>query len=455
MNAVWSVLSFVVAIGVLVTVHEFGHFWVARRLGVRVLRFSIGFGRPLLVWHRRGDDTEYVLGAIPLGGYVKMLDESEGEVESGDLRHAFNRKPLAVRCAVVVAGPLFNFLFAVFAYWLMFVIGISGLRSTIGAVAPDSPAAQAGLRAGERIERVGGRDTRTWDAVSQALIGDALKGPRIDLSLVSEDGTRRPATLDLGATAVDDLARGRLFATVGMEPLRPRLAALIDEVIEDSPASRAGMRAGDRVVSADGTPIDDWAAWVAYVRARPEQPIAVVVERGGSMVDLSVTPQQVGDDAGGHGRIGAAVRPPGPDMFADFYVSQRYGAVDALGRAVARTAEATMLTLRMLWKMLLAEVSVQNLSGPISIAQYAGLSAQIGFARFVEFLGIVSVSLGVLNLLPIPLLDGGHLLFYAIEVIRGRPLSEDARHMGVRFGIALLVGLMGIAFYNDVVRLLG
>jgi len=452
-----SLLAFVAAIGVLVTVHEFGHFWVARRLGVKVLRFSIGFGRPLLTWHRRGDETEYCLAAIPLGGYVKMLDEAEGEVAPAERARAFNRQPLAVRVAVVTAGPLANFAFALLAYWLMFLIGVSGLRAMVGGVSAESLAAQAGLRAGDQILAVAGRPTRSWDGVVQALVGAALGSEAVTVEVRGADGARRRIELSLAGVAIDELTRGRLFARLGLEPQRPRVVPVIERVEPGSPAELGGLRPGDRVIAAGGEPITDWSEWVARVRAHPGRPLATVVERAGARVELLITPEAVPDerDGGLHGRIGAAVRTPAPEVFDALYVTERYGPLEAAVRAAARTEAATVLTLRMVWKMLTAQVSVENLSGPISIAQYAGISVRFGAARFLEFLAIVSVSLGILNLLPIPLLDGGHLLYYALELVRGRPLSEQARDLGQRLGIAVLVGLMGIAFYNDLARLLG
>jgi len=448
------VVFFVVAIGVLVTAHEFGHFWVARRLGVKVLRFSIGFGHAWLVWHRRGDETEYALGAIPLGGYVKMLDESEGEVAPEERARAFNRQSLGIRSAVVVAGPLFNFVFAVLAFWLMFMIGVSGLRATVGGVTPDSPAARAGILEGDQVVAAAGRRTPTWDDVVQVLVAKVMDGGVVTLVLRDASGGRREVALKLGGLTLDDMTEGRVFSAIGVRP-GPPLAPIIDSVVPGSPAQASGMRAGDRVLAADGRSIADWPAWVAYVRARPGITIATRVERDGKRLVLSLTPERVVDESGAHGRIGASVRRPSAESLKALAVTVRYGPLDAFGHALRQTADATTLTLRFLWKMVRGQASIKNLSGPISIAQYAGISAQGGLARFLWFLAIVSVSLGILNLLPIPLLDGGHLLYYAAELVRGRPLSEHTRLIGQRLGIAFLVGLMGLAFYNDLARLFG
>lgn len=449
-----SVLWFVVAVGVLVTVHEFGHYWVARRVGVKVLRFSVGFGRPLLVRRAGPDRIEYVLAAVPLGGYVKMLDEREGEVPAAELHRAFNRQRVWVRMAVVFAGPLFNFLFAVLAYWLMFLIGVSGLRPLVGEVDPGSLAARAGLAGGQEVVAVEGHRTRTWEAVIESFLGQALEDGNIRLEVREPSGGSRELTLALGRIGIDELTRGQFFDTLGFHPERPDIPPVIGQLEADAPAERAGLQPGDRVISADGNPIPDWGAWVEYVRAHPGQTMQVLIERDGARRSIALAPAAVEGAEGTIGRIGAGVRAP-EGLLDRFYVTERRGPVEATGKALAKTADMTALTLRMFWKMLTLEVSLENLSGPISIAQYAGYSAQIGAARFIEFLAIVSISLGILNLLPIPVLDGGHLMYYFIELLRGRPVSEEFQLAGQRLGIAMLVGLMGLAFYNDLARLFG
>lgn len=454
MQFLYSVASFVLAIGVLVTVHEYGHYWVARRVGVKVLRFSIGFGRPLWLRRAGADRTEYVIAAIPLGGYVKMLDEAEGEVPPEQRHRAFNRQSLGKRCAVVVAGPLANFLFAAAAYALTFMIGVSGLKAIVGQVDPESLAARAGLAAGQQIVAVDGRETRTWEAAVQAILGESLDRGPTRLSVRSPDGAVRDLSLDLSGVSVDDLTRGQFFRTLGLEPGRPSIPARIGSVEPGGAAARAGLLAGDEVLAVDGQPVEDWSAWVSVVRAHPERAMSVEIRRQGARVVLSITPARAVDGDEVYGRIGAGAA---PDEAAreHYYATERLLPWDAVARGVVRTVDVSLLTVRLLWRMLLLEVSVENLSGPISIAQYAGVSAQIGLTRFLEFLAIVSVSLGILNLLPVPLLDGGHLLYYLAEAVRGRPLSETAQFVGQRLGIALLVGLMGLAFYNDLSRLFG
>ncbi len=451
-----NILSFIVAIGILVTVHEFGHFWVARRLGVKVLRFSIGFGPP--IWQRLGKDgIEYVIAAIPLGGYVKMLDEREGEVAPEDLPRAFSRKPLSVRFAVVLAGPAFNFLFAIFAYWLMLMVGVTGLRPVVEAVAPDSVASRSGLRPGVEIVAVGTSETTTWQAVVQAVLGKALDvddGP-IPLTVRTQlDGPMRSAELALGPLGVDELTQHGFFQSLGLTPARPRLPAVVGELVAGGPAVEAGFQVGDEIVAANEQSMRGWGDWVDYVRARPQRSMVVTVRRSGETLHLELTPERRVEKGQVFGRVGIAVRQSGVDS-GSYYATERLGPLAAIPGAIAKTFDMSLLTLRMLWKMALLEVSVKNISGPISIAQYAGRSAQSGLSRFLEFLGIVSISLGILNLLPIPILDGGHLLYYSVEFFNGRPVSEQVQLFGQRVGVFLLAGLMGLAFFNDFARLFG
>ncbi|HSS65283.1 MAG TPA: RIP metalloprotease RseP [Gammaproteobacteria bacterium] len=452
MSVLSSILWFVIAIGVLVTVHEFGHFWVARRLGVKVLRFSVGFGRPL--WRTRAgrDQVEYVIGAIPLGGYVKMLDEAEGEVPESERHRAFNRQSLPVRFAVVSAGPIFNFLFAVVAYWAMFMVGVSGLKPLVGEVAPGSLASAAGFKSGQEIVRIADRETRSWEAVIQGVIGGSLHGETLEVTVDDPARGTRELSLDLSGVALDDLTRGQFFERLGFTPMRPTIPPRMGRIFEGQPADRAGLRPGDLILSVDDTPVETWHQLVEYLRARPEQTIEIVVDRSGQQHRLTLVPRAVEENGQRVGKIDAALDENVRDRY---YAVERYTPLDAFSRAADKTAQVTVLTLQMLWKMVTLEVSVENLSGPISIAQYAGVSAEVGIARFLEFLGIVSISLGIINLLPIPLLDGGHLMYYLIELVQGRPVSEQAQFVAQRLGIAMLVCLMGLAFYNDLARIFG
>ena len=455
MDILYSIIAFIVALGVLVTVHEFGHFWVARRLGVKVLTFSVGFGRALWTRRSRGGETEYVIAMIPLGGYVRMLDESEGDVAEHERHRAFNRKPLSTRIAVVVAGPAFNFLFAIVAYWCMYMIGVDGLRPIVAETAPDSVAARAGFQPGDAMESIQGTKVETWQSAVQAIIAASLDDRRIAVGVVDAANRRQERVIDLETIVVDDLTRGRFFERIGFTPAQLMLPAVIDRVEAGRPAQRDGLRPGDRVVQAAGQDIGDWSDLVRIVREHPGETFDVVLERDGAGLTIRLTPDvEFAADHSRFGRIGAAARQP-DDLMDRYYVTERHDPWSALVKGFMKTGEISTLTLRMMWKMVLLEVSLENLSGPVGIAEYAGASAQFGLSRFLEFLGIVSVSLGILNLLPIPLLDGGHLLYYAVEFLRGRPVSEASRFVGQRLGIALLVGLMGLALYNDLARLLG
>ena len=451
-SVLFNALAFVLALGVLITVHEFGHFWVARCLGVKVLRFSVGFGRP--IWRRTGrvDGTEYVVAALPLGGYVKMLDEREGEVPAAEVHRAFNRQSLRVRSAIVAAGPLFNFAFAIAAYWLVFVSGDVGTRPIVGAVSESSPAAAAGFRPGEVVQRVNGEETPTWETVVYELLAAGVSEAPARVEVQAPDGGVEVRLL--AAAPLLDLGEQRdALGTLGLAPERPSLAAVIGEVVSGEAADRAGLRPGDRLLAVDGTAITDWRAWVEYVQQRPDQALQLDFERDGLAMRTEIVPAAIERDGAVVGRIGAAVSLDS-DAMSRYRAEVRYGPVKALGVAVQKTWDLSVLTLKVVWKMVTGEASVNNLSGPISIAQSAGQSASIGLVHFLKFLALVSVSLGVLNLLPVPVLDGGHLAYFLVEAVKGGPLSEEAQLLGQRVGLALLIGLMVLVLYLDLARLL-
>lgn len=453
MGVLIDLLAFVVAIGVLVIVHEFGHFWVARRVGIKVLRFSVGFGRPL--WSRVGrDGTEYAIAGIPLGGYVKMLDEREGEVKEEQRRQAFNRKPIWARNLVVVAGPLFNFLFAILAYWAIFVIGTTELRPVIGKVIDGTPAAMAGFQRGDQVQAVGGAATPSWDDVLMELLDKGTGSGRLAVQVKTEQGVKTTRYLNLQKTGPIG-KNPDVLAALGFRPWLPRIEPKISEVLPDSAAAAAGIEAGALIISVDGHPIDTWQDLVRYVQARPGQKLTFTIEQGGRQHQTTVTlgSRQEGNGAA-VGVLGVMPVVPKEDVENLRYTVQ-YGPIQAIGHSLHQTWEASSLTVKMLWRMIMGEASMKNLSGPINIAQYAGVSASLGVTPFLKFLAVVSISLGVLNLLPVPVLDGGHLLYNGIEWVQGRPLSDRAQGIGQQIGIVLLVFLMALAFYNDLARLFG
>ncbi len=451
LSSVLYAFSFIVTLGILVTVHEFGHFWVARRLGVKVLRFSIGFGRPLWLRRSRLDGTEYVVAAIPLGGYVRMLDERESPVADHELHRAFNRQAVSVRMAIVAAGPAFNLLFAILAYSLIFMIGVSGTRPLLDAPVPDSIAARGGFQPGDLITAVDDRLTPTLHAVSLALLERSMGEDVIQVQVQDESGQLRLRTLDLrGQKKLTE--DSDLITQLGLSPWP--VPVVVGQVLEGKPGQRAGFLPGDRILALDTQPIKGWQQLVAYVQAHPGQTIEVSIERNGQQQTLQVIPEPVAGKQGKIGQIGIRDGPVPNDILAKLQVVVRYGPFQALAEGITRTWDTSMLTLRMLWRMLTGRASLSNISGPITIAQFAGQAASSGLVPFLSVLALISISLAVLNLLPVPVLDGGHLLYYFIELVKGSPLSEVAQELGQRVGIALLVMLMGLALFNDLSRLL-
>ena len=455
MGILQDIVAFIVALGVLVTFHEFGHFWLARRCDVKILRFSIGFGRA--VWKRTfgKDNTELVIAALPLGGYVKMLDEREGEVAAAEKHRAFNNKPLSRRFMIVAAGPVFNFLFAILAYWIMYMVGMTGMRPVIGEIDEGSIALQAGLKPGQEIVSIDNVPTPTWSKVIDITINNIIKGESSVFTVRDNDGVENEITVNLGRISIDNMASGKLLESLGVTPLRPVYPAVIGKLTAGGEAEKAGLLPGDRVVAVDGRNIAGWEEWVEVIQGHPRQSLSVELMRNNERITITVTPDLIETEAGKKiGRIGATVD-DNIAMDESLLARERYGPVLALIKGVDKTLEMSVMTLRILGKMISGEASVKNLSGPISIAQYAGQTAGLGLVAFLGFMAIVSVSLGVLNLLPIPLLDGGHLLYYLIELLKGSPISDSTQMVGQQLGIALLLCLMSIAFYNDLIRLIG
>ncbi len=447
-----SIFAFVLAIGILVAVHEYGHYLIARLIGVKVLRFSIGFGRP--IWLRRwgADQTEYCVSAVPLGGYVKLLDEREGNVDSVDLPRAFNRQPIPKRIAVLVAGPMMNFVFAVFAYWAMFVIGVPGAQPIIGDVTEASIAANAGLAEGDRIVQVGEQPVATWEGAILAILDSILADGDMPMQVVDQQDDRRTVRLDVQGKMTELTEPGKMFSGLGITPWAPPWFPLVTDVQAGSPAETAGLLPGDLILRLDGDPVHNGADWVRLVQSKPDQTVQIVVERGGAELQLTVGLASKLSEDNLVGWIGTTTTVP-PGVLDRYRADQRYSFGESFGVALKRTWSMSALTVRMIGRMITGEVSAKNISGPINIAQYAGYSASGGLASFLSFLAIVSISLGILNLLPIPMLDGGQVVYQVLEAFKGSPLSERAQLIGQQIGIMILVVLMSFAFYNDLARI--
>ena len=448
MSILHTILWFLVAIGILVVIHEFGHYLAARWAGVKVLRFSVGFGKPLFSRRFGRDQTEWTLSALPFGGYVKMLDEREGAVSEADLPRAFNRATVWRRIGIVAAGPAANFLLAIAFYWVLLMQGLPALKPIIGEPPADTPAARAGLVAGDEIVRVNGIETPTFTDLRLTLLRAGVAGDPLRFDLGDGRQIRiAPVPLD-----TDNLEQDTL-RPLGIVRFDPDMAPVVGKILPEGAAARDGLREGDRLVSVNGQPGARWQDWVEVVRAHAARPMQLEILRDGRTLPLSITPDSV-DEAGQRvGKIGAGPRID-ESVLAPLMTEVRYGPLDALWRGAAKTWDMSVFTLEMMGRMVLGQVSWKNLSGPLTIADYAGQSATLGWISFVSFLALVSVSLGVLNLLPIPLLDGGHLMYYVAEVLTGRPVSERIMETGARIGMMLLLLLMSFALFNDVQRLI-
>lgn len=445
LSFIWSLAAFIVALGVLITVHEFGHFWVARRCGIKVERFSVGFGKAL--WRRRDRlGTEYVIALIPLGGYVKMLDERVESVPP-ELRHqSFNNKTVLQRASVIAAGPIANFLFAILAYWLVFIHGVPGVRPVTGEIVSGSVAAQAQISPGMELKAVDGIETPDWDAVRMALVGK-IGDADVVLTLAPFGSSQQvEKRVDLRNWHFEPDKQDPVVA-LGIAPRGPEIETVLAEVQANSPASTAGLQAGDRIVKVDGRALADWRHFVDLVRKSPNKAIALDVERQGDVVSLSLTPAAKGTEGF------AGVVPRVLPLPEEYKTVRQYGPFAAIGEAGEKTWQLMKLTVSMLGKLITGDVKLNNLSGPISIAQGAGMSAEYGMIYYLMFLALISVNLGIINLFPLPVLDGGHLLFLAIEKIKGKPVSERVQDFSYRIGSILLVLLMGLALFNDFSRL--
>ena len=451
MNLLDYILPFLLALGILIVVHEFGHYAVARLCGVKVLRFSLGFGKPLLVRKAGADQTEWVLAAFPLGGYVKMLDEREAPVAVHELHRAFNRQSVWRRIAVVAAGPLANFVLAIALYWGLYTGGVEELRPRLAAPEAATPAAHAGLQGGELVRSINGEAVETWQEFRWKLLNLALDKQVVTVETVNASREIGFHKLDLAGVVVDQAERD-VTAQLGLQLQRPKLPAVLGRLSASGAAEAAGLREGDRVVRIGDSSVELWTDLVTIVRDAPGRTLEFEVLRDGRALRFQVTPSAVDDNGRSVGRIGAALA-DAEDQREQMFVTVRYGLGEALSKGIGQTWDTAAMSVSVMGRMIVGEVSVKNLSGPVTIADFAGQSARMGWAHYIKFLALISISLGVLNLMPVPVLDGGHLLYYVIEIIKGGPVSERAMEIGQQIGMALLAALMAFAFYNDINRL--
>ncbi|MER0214797.1 MAG: RIP metalloprotease RseP [Nitrosomonas sp.] len=453
MSITYTIISFILALGILITFHEFGHYLVARWNGVKVLRFCIGFGQPIFRKRWGKDRTEWVIAAIPLGGYVKMLDENEGHVAAEDLPRAFNRQPVARRFAIVAAGPIANFLLAIVLYWLLFILGVNGMKPVVGPVEPATAAAHAQFVEGETIVSIENEPVASWQDARWALLRYAIdQSANVTMQTVNKNGEINLRKLDLSRVDPDKLNEN-FPGIIGLTSYQPIIKPVIGQVIADGAGNKAGLQAGDEIIAVYDTEIHTWMDFVKEIRSSAGRTLELEILRSGEMIALTVTPETTVENGKQVGKIGVAPVIHQAE-FDELLVTVSYSPGKAFQKAIEKTWETTILTLQMLSKMITGDVSLKNVSGPISIADYAGQSAQMGLVSYLAFLALISVSIGVLNLLPIPILDGGHLMYYLIEIIRGNPLPDKAIIIGQKIGMAMLFTLMTFAIYNDINRLI-
>ncbi|MEI7574574.1 MAG: RIP metalloprotease RseP [Methylotenera sp.] len=455
-----TALAFILTLGLLVTVHEYGHFQVARWCGVKVLKFSIGFGKPL--WSKKIglDQTEFVLAAIPLGGFVKMLDEREFEQDAvlpddyseAQLKRAFNRQSVNKRIAIVLAGPMANLLLAIFLYWLLFMTGVVGMKPTLGKVLDSSPAAAANFGSGETIQKINGRDVSTWQEVSWFLLNESLKNSSVEIQAISSNQEILTHQLSLSTINIDDVSKDTL-TLLGLTVLQPNIEARVGDIVNGSQADLAGLKTNDLVLSIANTQVKSWEDFVEVVRQHANIPLDMLVLRNSAEIKLTVRPSAVIEHGKEVGRIGAALRIEQGELDR-FFVTVHYSATESLVRATEKTWETAIFSLKMLGKMVSGQASWKGMSGPVTIASYAGQSAGMGIKVFIGFLALISISIGVLNLLPIPVLDGGHLMYYMVEILTGKAVPESVMVVGQKIGFSMLGFMMVIAFYNDINRLI-
>ena len=453
-----TILAFIATIGLLVTIHEYGHFQVARWCNVKVLRFSIGFGKPL--WQKTfgKDNTEFVLASIPLGGFVKMLDERELQDEvnpvtypEADLKRAFNRQSVWKRIAIVLAGPVANLLLAIILYWGLFMLGVTGARPIIGVVADNSLASQASLTSGEIIQKIAGKSVSTWQEAHWLLLEESLENKTVEIEAISNNNELMQHTLSFEGTNAD--AEIDILKKIGLDVFKPNILSVIGEILPDSAAEKAGFMPNDRILQIDNVVTEDWEQVVNIIKLSPNKKLQFEIKRGQEIVRIAATPEAIKENNQTIGRIGAGVKLDQAEL-AKFMITLHYSPLISLQKAIAKTWDTSIFSLKMLGKMLTGQVSLKGISGPVTIATFAGESANLGLKTFLSFLALVSISIGVLNLLPIPVLDGGHLMYYMIEILKGSPVSEKTMLVGQKIGFVLLGLLMTIAIFNDFNRLI-
>ncbi len=447
-----SIIFFIIAIGALITFHEYGHFWVARKLGVTVLRFSIGFGPTIWSYTRKNSLTEFVIAAIPLGGYVKMLDESHDKVSEDLLPTAFNRQPLYKRSAIVAAGPLANFLLAAILYGLVFAIGTEGFRPVVGEIIEDSAAQKSGFVVGDELVAIDGRPTDSWDQHHFHVLNRIVSQEAIEYEVLT-DGLSRTLTVDFADFKQIDLQSESVESIIGMYPRVPLIQPIIGDIVSGYPAEAAGLLPGDKIIQINGQMIDDWKGLVAAVSQTEESMLVVTFLRGNETREVMIQPRTIVVDGNEYKQIGIKVNAEEQLRNSDLNVTVRSGPVEAVARGFETMWSTTALTVKMLLSLLQFNQSADAIGGPIAIAEFAGKAAQAGVNNYLTFLALLSISLGILNLLPIPVLDGGHLMFHLYEALMGSPPTERMLIWANQVGFALLIGLMGLAFYNDLSRI--
>lgn len=451
-----TIVAFILTLGILVTVHEYGHFQVAKWCGVKVIKFSVGFGKPL--WSKKFglDKTEFVIASIPLGGYVKMLGEEQptdaADYSGEDMSHALNRQSVGKRMAIVLAGPLANLLLAIMLYWALFMTGTVGIKPFVGNLIENSPAAISKIQPGVLINKINGQDVATWQDVRWILLNETLKNEPVEIQVVDSKNEIHLHHLDLSKLDRDDVERD-VLEKLGLTVFQPKVHARVGEVVKGGPADSANLQSGDLVLAVNNKTITDWDTFVQQVKQHPKQSLKVLVQRESNEVLLTVTPDAVNENGKVAGRIGAGVRIDQPDM-DQFLVIKHFTVTEAFISSVEKTWQTSIFSLKMLGNMLLGNLSWKGMSGPVSIASYAGQSANMGVKVFIGFLALVSISIGILNLLPIPILDGGHFMYYMVEFLTGKPVSENVINIGQRIGIFILGWMMVLALYNDMNRLI-